>query len=108
MNQPIASVTCRGVCGAEVWRGGHMSIADTEPQGVPFGQIEAPDGSVVEVGDAQGLLTEWADRHCVRTDCPHTTAALVAARDDEPLTISRGELEKLLTRVAKLEKKGTR
>lgn len=85
MTEPIMNVTCR-TCGTEVWRGGHMSITDTEPQGVPF-------------TDGQVLLTGFADVSCPQggVGCPHTTTALAAAADDQPVT--RRELRELRARV---------
>lgn len=97
-----ASVHCH-TCNTCVWSGGE--IADNEDRsiaGLPFGPVIALDGTVVDLGDAQDLLTGWADSHCQRDDCPHTSAAVAAARAQDPavLVAEITELKAALGRLA--------
>lgn len=73
-----------------MWHGGWMAPGDTSVSGLPF-------------ADGQEILTDRADAVCTRVDCPHTTAALAAARDTGQVTVGRAQLDELLARVAALE-----
>jgi hypothetical protein len=53
--------------------------------------------------DGQIIATEWADTHCPRADCPHTTQAVAERARQKPAT--RADLESILTRLDALERK---
>lgn len=105
MNNPC-SVNCH-TCGHCVWSGGEYTAGAEEIVGLPFGAMETRDvvtGTVrgVDLGDAQDLLTLWADANCTRADCVHTTAAREAARARDPELMAQRitELEALIAELA--------
>ena len=93
-------VSCR-TCNHRVWEGGTI-IPGALIGNLPFGAIENPDGSTTELGDGQTLLTGYADAHCTRPDCPHSSTNLAkqATPDDGWLRVRLVELE---TRITALE-----
>lgn len=88
-----ASVNCH-TCDACVWSGGVITDdADRQVTGLPFGEIDTPDGSTIDLGDAEDVLTTWADHNCDRGDCLHTTAGRERAKAQDPAAIAEAIAE---------------
>jgi hypothetical protein len=67
------SVNCY-TCGRCVWEGGRHQRGELID--VPF-------------EDGQEALTAYADAHCTRTDCPHTTVSVAAAAAQRPEVLAQ-------------------
>lgn len=89
MHNPCV-ITCY-TCTCTVWEGGRYE--DAQLTGLPFGEITGPDGGTIDLGDGHTMLTVYADTHCAREDCPHTTVARSAT---ESLTDRVTRLEQLI------------
>jgi hypothetical protein len=64
-------------------------------------QIQVWKGDVIVAENGQDLLTAYADTTCKRADCPHTTTAIKAATERDPLV----QIERLKARLTALEAK---
>ena len=102
MSNNPASVNCL-TCGACAWSGGAISDdEDRQVIGLPVGELETPDGSVVDLGDAADLLTVWANQHCGRDDCQNTSAGRERARAQDPavMAVTIADLQAQIARLS--------
>lgn len=96
-----ANVNCHA-CDTCVWSGGTITDdTDRQVTDLPFGEIDTPDGSTIDLGSAEDLLTAWADQNCDRGDCLHTTAARRHAQLQDPATMAAAIVE-LQAQIAQL------